>query len=513
MKTALAPRTALALVAALWLAALLLYRDTLATMVATWSESDTFAHGFIVPPIALWLAWRRRADLAAMAHTLAPAMSALPIVAAGGLAWLVGEAATVNALRQFALVTMLVALVPAVAGWPVARALAFPLGFLFFAVPFGEFLLPVLMRHTADFTVFALRVTGIPVYRDGLQFVIPSGNWSVVEACSGVRYLIASLMGGALFAHLNYRSARRRWLFMAFALVLPIVANWLRAYFIVLLGHYSSNRLAVGVDHLIYGWVFFGIVIGTMFFVGMRWAEPDPPPAAAGAAPAGAVARPTMRHVAAALAALTVLALPLAASWRAERAVELAAPRLQPPRSLAALPPADAKALPEWQPAFSRPAASFNQRYATGLQPVGLYVGYYRHQGAESKLVSSINMLARSDDAQWNQVESGVHTLATPAGPVPVHDARLRLRAGLSDGAEMTVWRLYWIDGAFEASDARAKLRGAWQRLRGRGDDGAVLVLYTIAPSRPAADAALGSFAREHLAAVQTQLRATRDGD
>jgi exosortase A len=507
------PRTVLALVALLWLAALMLYRDTLATMVATWSDSETFAHGFIVPPIALWLAWRRRADLATLASTFAPAPSALLIVAAAGVAWLVGEAATVNALRQFALVTMLIGLVPAVAGWPVARALIFPLGFLYFAVPFGEFLLPVLMRHTADFTVFALRATGIPVYRDGLQFVIPSGNWSVVEACSGIRYLIASLMGGALFAYLNYRSARRRWVFMAFALALPIVANWLRAYFIVLIGHFSSNRLAVGVDHLIYGWVFFGIVIGTMFFVGMRWAEVDDRLDAGNAAPSAAPTITPWRHMTAAVAALAVLALPLAAAWRAERAVELAAPRLQPPPSLALLPPADAAALPEWQPAFSRPVASFNQRYAAGLQPVGLYVGYYRHQGADSKLVSSINMLVRSDDAQWNEVEAGARTIATPAGPVPVHAARLRPRATLVDGVEMTVWRLYWIDGAFEASDARAKLRGAWQRLRGRGDDGAALVLYTAAPTRAAADAALHGFVRQHLAALQTQLRATRDGD
>jgi exosortase A len=503
----------LMLLALLWLLALVLYRDTLATMVATWSESETFAHGFVVPPIALWLAWRRRADIAALAPTFAPAPSALLVVAAAGVAWLVGEAATVNALRQFALVTMLIALVPAVAGWPLARALMFPLGFLYFAVPFGEFLLPLLMRHTADFTVAALRATGIPVYRDGLEFVIPSGTWSVVEACSGVRYLIASAMGGALFAYLNYRSARRRALFMAFALALPIVANWLRAYFIVLIGHFSGNKLAVGIDHLIYGWLFFGVVIGVMFLVGMRWAEPEAPPVAA---PAGASARATAaswRSAAAGVAALMVLALPPAAAWRAERAVELAAPRLAPPRSLAQLAPADAAALPEWQPAFSRPAASFNQRYAVGLQPVGLYVGYYRHQGADSKLVSSINMLVRSDDVHWNPVESGQRVLDTPLGAVPVHAARLRQRVGLGDGAEMTLWRLYWIDGAFEASDARAKLRGAWQRLRGRGDDGAALVLYTAAPTRAAADAALEAFVREHLLALHTQLRATRDGD
>ena len=104
--------------------------------------------------------------------------------------------------------------------------------------------MPWLMESTADFTVSALVLTGIPVYREGHQFIIPSGAWSVVEACSGVRYLIASLMVGALFAYLNYRSMRRRWLFMGVALVVPIVANWVRAYLIVMIGHLSNNKLA-----------------------------------------------------------------------------------------------------------------------------------------------------------------------------------------------------------------------------------------------------------------------------
>ena len=87
---------------------------------------------------------------------------------------------------------------PALFGWAVTREIAFPLGFLFFAVPIGEFLVPTMIDYTADFTVAALRLTGIPVYREGNDFVIPSGNWSVVDACSGVRYLIASVMVGHL---------------------------------------------------------------------------------------------------------------------------------------------------------------------------------------------------------------------------------------------------------------------------------------------------------------------------
>jgi exosortase/archaeosortase family protein len=80
-------------------------------------------------------------------------------------------------------------------------------------------------------------------------------------------------MVGTLFAYLHYRSNRRRWIFAAVAIAVPIVANWVRAYLIVMLGHVSGNKIAVGVDHLIYGWLFFGLVMGLMYAIGMLWSE------------------------------------------------------------------------------------------------------------------------------------------------------------------------------------------------------------------------------------------------
>jgi exosortase A len=510
MDGALKLRAALSALVLLWGAALWLYWPTAASMAATWNQSDTFAHGWVVPLISAWLVWRQRAALAPLAPSIAPAPSALFLVFLAGAAWLLGEAAAVNALRQFALVAMLVALVPVVTGWPLARALAFPLGFLFFAVPFGEFLLPTLIAYTADFTVFALRLTGIPVLLEGNQISIPSGNWSVVEACSGVRYLIASVMVGALFSYLHYRSARRRLLFMLVAIAVPIVANWLRAYMIVMLGHLSGNKLAVGVDHLIYGWVFFGIVIGLMIFIGARWSEADVHDAPVHAhAPVRALHAPALAGWVAVSAFL--LAAPVGAAWRADRAVDASAPRLAVPPALAARA-ASQPAAADLTPTFVKPAASLAQTVLVGKQPVGLYVAYYRNQNATGKLVSSVNMIVSSEDPRWIRTGTGVHRVALQDGD-DSHWRTLELKSrGLVSDTSMTVWQAYWVDGRLEASDARAKLRGAWQRLAGRGDDGAAIVIYT--PGEPqAARQALEAFVREHLPAIQTQLRATRDGD
>ncbi len=506
-------RTTAAAILLLVGATLWLYRETAVGLVSLWGQSETFAHGYFVPFISAWLVWRQRKALAAAAPGFSPALSALLAVLAVSAVWLIGDMAGVNPLTQFALIGLLVLSVPALAGWPAARVILFPLAFLFFAVPFGEFLLPWLMARTADFTVLALRASGIPVYRDGLQFVIPSGTWSVVEACSGVRYLIASGMVGALFAYLNYRSTRRRVLFMLVALAVPIVANWLRAYMIVMIGHLSGNTLAVGVDHLLYGWVFFGIVVGLMFVVGARWSEAPADDAAPAAPLPGQVpgTGPGSRWAAAA-GMLVLLALPSLVLKGLTAAEDPSVPLLAAPM-LPGLTVASASALPLMTPAFANPSATLETRYVVQGRPVGLYVGYYRGQGPTRKLVSSVNALVRSSDKQWIQPESGSRSLAVGEHSVVVNTARLRRNASLADATTLVAWQVYWVNGRFEASDIRAKAWGAWQRLIGRGDDGAAIVLYAQEEQRGDADALLEGFLREHLGAIEAQLRRTRDGD
>src|SRR5205814_4717172 len=190
-----------------------------------------------------------------------------------GALWLVASAAGASVTAQFALAFMLQAAIVTVVGLQAARVLAFALAFLLFAVPSGEFLVPTLMDWTADFTISALRLSGVPVYREANHFIIPSGAWSVVEACSGIRYIIASLMVGVIYAAVAYHSPRRRAVFVAASILVPILANWLRAYMIVMLGHLSNNKLAVGIDHIIYGWIFFGVVMLLLFWVGSFWQE------------------------------------------------------------------------------------------------------------------------------------------------------------------------------------------------------------------------------------------------
>ena len=484
-----------------------LFRETAVAMVTIWWRSETFTHGFLVPPIVLWLVWRQREAIAALVPT--PKASAFLFVIAAAFAWLLGELVAVNSVTQLAFVALLVLSVPTVLGLQVTRLIIFPLGFLFFCVPIGEFLLPLFMDWTAYFTVVALRLTGIPVYREGLQFVIPSGNWSVVEACSGIRYLIASVTVGTLFAYLNYQSTARRVLFVVISIIVPVVANWLRAYMIVMLGHFSGNTLAVGVDHLIYGWVFFGFVIMLMFIIGARWAEPDAVTHARvhGVAGANVAKNSGLTWIATACFA-AMIAWPHAAIWTIDQresggSVSLSAPAvLTPDWALSSA------SVPEFKPAFKNPSAEVVATYSKQGRNVGLYLGYYQHQTYARKLVSSDNVLVENKSTTWAEVGRGSHALKLAGSQVQVRATEVRglPQPGLPDDGRLTVWQIYWINGTLTSNDYLAKAYSAMHRLMGRGDNSAAIVVFTSKEQAGGGDAVLESFLAANYDAINALL-------
>jgi exosortase A len=495
---------------ALSLASLLvLFRVTALSMVDIWARSGTFTHCFLVPPISAWLVWRIRHRLVPM--TPRPDVRVIVLLPIACFAWLLGQLAAVGVVAQFALVTLTILLVPAIFGWRIARRVAFPLLFLYFSVPFGEFAMPKLMEWTAKFTVLGLRASGVPVFQEGLQFVIPSGNWSVVEACSGVRYLIASLTVGTLFAYLNYRSPGRRLSFVGVSLIVPILANWARAYLIVMLGHFSGNALATGVDHLIYGWLFFGVVILLMFAVGGRWSdmplsedEDAPIPRDERATPAREFWKIT------AVVMPLLVAAPLA-EWHLLQGASAATPvfpdliRMENGwRQGGGMPG------PVWKPDYANPSAEFDAIYANGEQRAGLYIGYYRRQGTGRKLISSENALVKSGDPVWARVSSGLAEARFSGRIVPMRSAELRAGSVDRESQRLIVRQFFWIDGHLTVSDAKAKFLTALALLSGRGDDSAVVVLYAPKSADNGGEAVLAAFIEANATRLLDALDAMR---
>ena len=203
--------TAVALIACLGIVLILLW-DTAASAVMKWYTSGTFNHCFLILPISIYLVYERRSQLENMKPT--PCYWGLAILIAVGFGWFLGQLTDVLVVRQLGLVLMIQAIILILVGWRIALAFAFPLAYLLFLVPFGEALIPYFQDFTAYFAVTALRIIGIPVFIDGIFLTIPTGVFKVAEACSGVRFLIATIALGLLFANMMYQSWVRRFIFI-----------------------------------------------------------------------------------------------------------------------------------------------------------------------------------------------------------------------------------------------------------------------------------------------------------
>ncbi len=264
----------LAQLGAVWCALIALLHADWADMFAQWWDISTYNHILLVPPIIAWLVQQRAGGLARLSPL--PWWPGLVLFAAAAAVWLLGSFAGLAILRQIGAVSLLVAAVPALWGPRVSAGLIFPLGYMLFLVPFGEELVPPMQMVTAAMTVGLVHLSQISASIDGVFIDTPAGLFEVAEACSGVKFLIAMLAFAVLTAHVCFRDWRRRTAFLAFALTVPIVANGARAWATIFAAQYVGIERAAGIDHIVYGWVFFGVVIAATLVASWRFFDRPP---------------------------------------------------------------------------------------------------------------------------------------------------------------------------------------------------------------------------------------------
>ena len=492
-----------------------IYFSTARSLVEIWNSSETYAHGYIILPVSLWLIWRKRALLAAA--PIQPFWPGLPLIGLTGIVWTLSELGDVQVIRQYSFVTMIVLTILTLAGRHMFKVILFPLCFLFLAVPFGDIFIAPLIDFTANFTVMALQLSGIPVWRNGTSFSLPSGNWTVVEACSGVRYLISSFTLGCLYAYLTYRQWQKRLLLILAALIIPVIANGLRAYLIVMLGHLSSMTLAVGVDHLIYGWLFFGLVMYLLFWVGNFWrddlaAGPDQPPEST--APVSSTHWASSQSSLQSLLACTVCIVlcltlfPLTAQTVERANYNTATVNLQPFHSSWQ----QVDSVVDWQPHYLPAEAELMRSYVKDNYRVQLNIKFYRNQSHASELISSSNKMKADDDTSWSN-----NTQSSRSEEIMVANADRPLRLSiretqLSDASgHLLIWSLDWVNGQFNNNHVAGKIIQTWNKLRLRGDDAAAVIISVPFPGNPdEARQILRAYLSADFSAIRTLLDANR---
>ena len=195
----------------------LLYWPTTSDIVGLWQDTNIhrYTHGWAVLAVTVWLIWRGRAELAAI--PLSPPAGGWLLVGLGAVGWLVLFNAGLQAPAMLALPLLVLLAIWSAGGWRLARWAAFPVLYLYFALPAWDFLDLPLQSLTTDVNIWLVRQVGIPATTDGHVIHIPEGWFEIAVACNGLHFFVVALAIAAVHGEIDDDSLGSRLLLMGLA--------------------------------------------------------------------------------------------------------------------------------------------------------------------------------------------------------------------------------------------------------------------------------------------------------
>lgn len=254
-----------------------LYAPTVSWLWKSWQSDEYYAHGPLLPLIALYLMWQKRAELV-VAWRGRPQKLGFPagLIYVALVLQFLGTLVDMNivrALQAFSIPLLLLGIARYIGGKAFARELRFALFFLCLAVPLSgplvETLTVPLQNYAANGASICLGLLGIAVERVGVNLYTPHFHFVVAVPCSGLKTSITLLTMGVLIAHLMPNLSRaQRFVLCALSVPFALLANTLRVVAIVAVGVRYGQEAAEGFLHNFSGMLLFAVALGLLFLSG-----------------------------------------------------------------------------------------------------------------------------------------------------------------------------------------------------------------------------------------------------
>ena len=232
-------------------------------------QTEQEGHGPLIMAAALWLVWQSREKLKSMP------LSPNPVAGWGALIFglilmFLARTQGVLTVEVFSAIPVIIGCVVLLAGWSVFRVLAFPILFLFFAVPMPDWLIDSatvpLKVFISDVVTQLLYSAGYPIAQNGVMIMIGSYQLMVKDACSGMNSIFALSAIGVFYVYVFRSQTKIRGLLLLAGIIpITIVANFIRVLTLVLLAYYGGIDAVEGTLHDLTGIGLFVVAVGLMF--------------------------------------------------------------------------------------------------------------------------------------------------------------------------------------------------------------------------------------------------------
>ena len=233
--------------------------DVLKGMYAQWMKNDDFSYGILILPIALYLIWEKRKTITAITPKL-DLRGIIIMMGAIGL-YILGDLGAELFVRRIAIITLCIGAVWWLYGIRIIRILAFPLAFLFLMLPLPGIIYRnitfSLQIFSSKISVQLLNALGYLAYREGNIIDMGFGQFQVIDACNGLRFIMPMLTLGVLFAFIRPQIWWKRFVLITITVPLAMLTNILRIVGTGILAKYFGNSVAQGFFHDFSGWAVF----------------------------------------------------------------------------------------------------------------------------------------------------------------------------------------------------------------------------------------------------------------
>jgi len=256
-----------------------LFWPTFGWMAERFDAHDSFySHGWLIPFASAWLIWQRRDLLRSLPSQ--PTYAGLALLVPSVLIHVLATWWRLGFVSGFAMLGAVWGLVWTMWGWPILRALRFPMLFLLFMVPLpGVLLIAVsfnMKLMAASLATHGLHLMRIPAVQAGSTINVPGLSVVVDDACSGLRSLISLIALSTLWTVLLPRSAAgwQKLAIVAASIPIALAANMVRILTLVLLSLIYGHQMAAGFIHYGSGFVVFGIAVAALAWLSQALVKP-----------------------------------------------------------------------------------------------------------------------------------------------------------------------------------------------------------------------------------------------